>query len=110
LNLSRGDLFRVYRASKNDPKDYRVFVIVSRKVVIDSRFSTVICAPVYSRYDGLTTQVQIGINEGLKNPSSIHCDELVSIHKSSLTHFVGSLNPAQRLELNRSLRIALELD
>jgi hypothetical protein len=35
------------------PKRHRVFVVVSRQVVIDSRFSTVICAPVFSAHDGL---------------------------------------------------------
>jgi mRNA interferase MazF len=52
---------------------------MSRQVVIDSRFSTVICAPVYSSHIGLSTQLLIGIDEGLKHESSIHCDELVSL-------------------------------
>lgn len=51
--------------------------------MIDSKFSTVICAPVYSRYDGLSTQFEVGISEGLKAASSIFCDELISIEKLS---------------------------
>jgi len=47
--------------------------------VIDSRFSTVICAPLYSVHDDLSTQVRVGQDEGLKHDSSIHCDELVSL-------------------------------
>ncbi len=72
-----------------------MFVVVSRQVLIDSKFSTVICAPVYSVHDGLSTQVPIGIDEGLRHESSIHCDELVSLPKSSLTDFVGSLSGHQ---------------
>jgi len=64
--------------STKDPKKFRVFVVARRQVLIDSRFSTVICAPVYSAYDGLATQVLVGIEEGLKHDSSTHCDELVS--------------------------------
>ena len=64
--MKRGELYRVYRGSKTDPKNYRVFVIVSRQVVIDSRFSTVTCAPIYTNYDRLSTQVEVGIEEGLK--------------------------------------------
>jgi hypothetical protein len=30
-----------------------------RQTLIDSRFSTAICAPIYSAYDGLSTQVAI---------------------------------------------------
>lgn len=76
--MKRGDLYRVYKGSEGDPKKFRVFVVASRQVLIDSRFSTVVCAPVYSVHDGLSTQVEIGIAEGIKHTSSIHCDELDS--------------------------------
>src|SRR2546421_9517658 len=52
------------KPSNRDPKKFRVFVVVSRPVLIDSRFSTVICAPVYSSQHGLSTQVLIGVEEG----------------------------------------------
>ena len=107
--MRRGDLYRVYKGTSHDPKKYRVFVIVSRQVLIDSRFSTVICAPIYSSYDGLSTQVKVGIGEGLKHESSIHCDELVSIPKSSLRNFVGILPPEIILQLNDALKAALNL-
>lgn len=108
--MNRGDLYLVASPSAQDPKRQRVFVIVSRQVVSDSRFSSVICAPVYSAYDGLSTQVPVGVNEGLKHDSSIHCDELMSLPKSSLTHFVGRLS-LQKLEaLNAALLVALGLD
>jgi len=107
--MRRGDLYRVYKGSSHDPKKYRVFVIVSRQVLIDSKFSTVICAPVYSSYDGLSTQVPVGVDEGLKHDSSIHSDELVSIPKSSLTHFVGSLSFQKTQHLDEALKVALNI-
>jgi len=84
-------------------------VLVSRQLLIDSRFSTAICAPVYSRYDGLSTQIEIGVQEGLKHVSSIHCDDLVSLPKTMLSRFVGHLSPSKIDELNRALAEALEL-
>lgn len=107
--MKRGELYRVAHPSARDPKKSRVFVVVSRQVLIDSRFSTVICAPVYSAHDGLSTQVLIGIDEGLKHDSSIHCDELVSLPKSVLTNFVGSLSPQKLDALNKALRSALDI-
>jgi len=84
-------------------------VVVSRQALIDSRFSTVICAPVYSERLGLSTQVPVGPDEGLKHESSIHCDELVSLPKSALTGFVGSLSGPDLRLLDSALRSALEL-
>jgi len=69
----------------------------------------VVCAPVYSAYHGLASQVAVGVEEGLKHLSSIHCDELVSLSKSALTDFVGSLSGAKLEQLNHALAAALEL-
>ena len=107
--MNRGDLYRVHKPSARDPKRFRVFVVVSRSVLIDSRFSTVICAPVYSSSHGLSTQVVIGIDEGMKHDSSIHCDELVSLPKSFLTDYVGTLSARKIEELNGALKIALDI-
>jgi mRNA interferase MazF len=107
--VRRGDLFRVEHPSANDPRRYRVFVLVSRQALIDSRFSTAICAPIYSVHDGLSTQVPVGIDQGLKHDSSVHCDELVSLPKASLTNWVGRLSPQQVAALDDALRMALDL-
>ncbi len=108
--MNRGELYRVRRPGGGDPKRSRVFVVVSRQTVIDSRFSTVICAPVMSRRDGLATQVEIGIDEGLRHESSIHCDALVSLPKSSLTDYVGRLSLERLGDLHRALRVALDVE
>jgi mRNA interferase MazF len=102
--MKRGEL---YRGSRYDPKDYRVFLIVARQEAVDSSFSTVICAPVYTKYLGFTTQVEVGVNEGLKHDSAVYCDELISIHKSLLTDYTGALSAAKMQEVNVALRTAL---
>jgi len=100
--MKRGDLFRVYKGSKDDPKAHRVFLVVSRQELIDNTFSTVICAPVYSKYDGIATQVEVNQNEGLKHDSAIYCDALVSFHKSNLTNYMeDSLGSSYRSFLAR---------
>ncbi len=108
--MKRGDLYRIYKPTSRDPKRFRVFVVVSRQVLIDSGFSTVICAPVYSNCDGLETQVEVGVAEGLKHDSCIYCDELVSFPKSMLTDFIGSLSQEKLEELNRALKVALAIE
>ena len=108
--MTRGELYRVYRGSREDPRNYRVFVVVSRQALIDSSFSTVVCAPVFSSFDGLSTQVPVGVDEGLKHNSSIFCDQLVSIPKSALTHFIGTLSPKAVGTLDSALAVALDLE
>lgn len=108
--MRRGELYLVRKPSSSDPKKQRVFAIVSRQLLIDSRFSTVICAPVYSHHNGLSTQVKINTAEGMKHESSIHCDELVSLPKTLLTRYVGQLDSSKIEELDAALGVALGLD
>lgn len=98
------------RKPDGDPKQSRVFVVVSRPALIASRFSTVICAPVYTTRHGLATEVNVGVDEGLKHDSAVHCDALVSLQKAMLTDFLGSLSPTQVARLDDALRIALDVE
>jgi mRNA interferase MazF len=108
--MKRGELYRVFLGSKTDTKKHRVYVIVSRQELIDSAYSTLICAPVYTSYEGLSTQVKVNIEEGLKHSSAIRCDELVSILKARLTDYVGFLSEKKIDELEQALSIALGID
>ena len=108
--MNRGELFLVRRPTRRDPKRRRPFVVVSRQVLIESRFATVICAPIFSTRAGLATQVPVGIAEGLKHDSAVHCDELVSLPKPVLTDFIGFLGPTKLAALDAALKAALALD
>ena len=108
--MKRGELYRVRQPGGRDPKASRVFAVVSRQASIDSRFATVTCAPVYSARHGLATQVAVGIDQGLKHESALHCDELFSLPKPRLTDFVGTLSALQMRELDRALVAALDID
>jgi mRNA interferase MazF len=106
--MRRGEIYRVHHPS-GDPKHYRSFVIVSRQSLIDSKFATVICAPIFTNGYGFSTQVAVGVNEGLKHESWILCDNLVSLRKVQLTRFVGTLARPKMEELDRALKMALAL-
>lgn len=58
---------------------------------------------------GLTTEVVLGLEDGLARTSAVRCDFLTLMFKSELIHFVGTLSPVTILELNRALAYAREL-
>jgi mRNA interferase MazF len=106
--MRRGELYRVYQPP-GDTKQFSTFVIVSRQALIDARFPMVICAPVYTNGTGLSTQVSVGPDQGLKHESWVLCDNLASILKSALTQYVGSLSSEKLREVDRALSMALDL-
>lgn len=59
---------------------------------------------------GIETEVEIGVDEGLKHHSCIRCDELFSVHKSVLTNYVDKLSAAKLGQLNSALKIALVIE
>jgi mRNA interferase MazF len=106
--MRRGELYRV-RRPPGDPKPARVFVVVSRQPLIDSSYSTVICAPVFTQWHGLPTQISVSAAEGLKHESAIQCDGLMSLKKSRLTDYIGELASDKLRELDIALWCALGL-
>lgn len=108
--MKRGGIYRIKRPTKQDPKRFRAYVIVSRQALIETVYETVICAPIYTNRNGLPTEVYIGIDAGLKHESCIRCDELISIDKSKWTDFIGSLSPQKTQELEQALKVALEIE
>lgn len=110
MNLARGQIYLVKPPPGKDPKRARALVIVSRQTLCDSRADKVVCAPVNSHGDGRTTEVEVGVAEGLKHESVINCDQLLLIEKSRLTHYVGSLSPKLVKEVRGAIRIALDVE
>ena len=108
--MKRGEIYLVKHPTRREPKRQRAFVVVSRSVVIESKFATVICAPIFTMRAGLESQVNVGIEEGLKHDSAIHCDELISLSKTVLADYLGALTDLKIGELDAALRAALELE
>lgn len=56
-----------------------------------------------------STEVVVGVDDGLPRESAIRCDFLALMFKRKLTGFVGTLAPAKRTELKRALSHALQI-
>lgn len=69
-----------------------------------------LCAPVNTSGVGLATEVQVGMDEGLKHPSVINCDQITRLGKSVLTDYIGVLSPAKLKQLRTALQVALDID
>jgi mRNA interferase MazF len=54
--------------------------------------------------------VPVGVDEGLKHESALHCDELISLPKAALTDFLGTLSSARLHELELALIASLGIE
>ncbi len=108
--MTRGEIYRTSERSPERGGKPGFYVVVSRAFITENDdVSTVICAPVYGRVLGLSTEVVVGPEEGLPRPSSVRCDFLALMFKRKLTTFVAALSPRKVAELDRALAVALDL-
>ena len=108
--LGRGEIYRVRQPQHDDPKKSRCFAVVSRQDLLDSKANRVFCAPINTSGVGLATEVEVGVDEGLKHPSVINCDQITRLEKSMLTDYIGVLSPAKLRQLRTALQIAFDID
>ena len=109
-DLRRGEIYRVHQPQHGDPKKSRCFAVVSRQDLLDSKANRVLCAPINTSGVGLSTEVQVGVDEGLKHDSVINCDQITRLEKSMLTDYVGALSLAKLKELRTALLVAFDMD
>jgi mRNA interferase MazF len=54
--------------------------------------------------------VGVGPESGLKQASSVHCDNLVSLPKIALTHYLGAVTDDKLAAMDLALAVALGID
>src|SRR5216684_1786097 len=88
----------------------RACAVVSRQDLLDSKANRVLCAPINTSGVGLSTEVQVGVDEGLKHDSVINCDQITRLEKSMLTDYIGALSSAKLKQLRTTLVVAFDID
>jgi mRNA interferase MazF len=66
-------------------------------------------APITSTIKGLSTEVLVGVRNGLDHECAISCDGLMTVHVSRIGRQIGFLHEDQEVELSFALRRAFDL-
>lgn len=72
--------------------------------------NAVTCAPITRTIRGIRSEVPVGNDEGLPEDSVVTCDNIVTIPRATLdAAAVGRVGMPKRVELDRALRYALDI-
>lgn len=85
-------------------------VLVLTRELVRPRLGTVTVAPITSTVRGLSTEVPVGVKNGLAGPSAVSCDNVTTIPKARLGEQIGVLLDHQETALAEAIRIAFDLD
>ena len=100
--VKRGDIW-MYDFVKPDKR--RPVLVISRQSVIPL-LRTVMAAPITSAIYGVPSEVQVGVEHGLKHESAVNLDHIQTIDQSRLSGFIGHLGDDVMNEVCQALVVA----
>lgn len=100
--VNRGEIW-LYAFGAPDKR--RPVLVLSRQKAIPL-LRTVLVAPITSAIHGAPSEVQVGIEEGLKHESAINLDQVQTVDQQRLRHFVGSIGSEKMTAVCRALMVA----
>lgn len=98
----------VWWAELPAPAGPRPVVILTRDAVL-SRLDSIVVALVTRNVRELPSEVRLGRREGLPRPCVVNLDNIVTVPKSRLTRRLGTLSQEKLAELNRAIKLALDI-
>lgn len=99
----------IYWADLGPPAGRRPVCVLTRDAAIGVLVS-VTCAPITRTVRGIRSEVEVGPEQGLPEVSAISCDNLLTLPQAVLDPVpVGRLDTLKRVELDRALRYALDI-
>ena len=104
--VARGEIFW---AELGAPAGRRPVCVLTRDAAIEV-LQAVTCAPITRTIRGISSEVEVGVREGLPESSAVSCDNLVTVPKASLDPMaVGVLDLDKQVALDQALRYALDI-
>jgi mRNA interferase MazF len=106
VSVNRGEIwnFRFDRPDKQRP-----VLILTRQEMIRV-LHTVTVAPITRTIRGVPSEVVIGTEVGLKQPSALNLHHVVTVPKSELRRFVGTVSAETLQRVKEALLFALGFD
>lgn len=85
-------------------------VLVLTRELVRPHLARVTVAPITTTARGLSTEVPVGLANGLQGEGVVSCDNVVTVPAETLGRQVGFLLPVQEQALTTAIHAAFDLD
>ena len=109
--IKRGDIFfsRLPGAEGSEQKGTRPVIVIQNNIG-NAHSETLIVIPITSmRKRYLPTHIMIGTDYGIERESTALAEQIMTIDKSRLVRYVGSVDKRKMDEIDEALKISLDL-
>ena len=86
----------------------RPALLLTREVAL-SFLHSITVAPITTTVYGIATEVPVGIDNGLDQPSVISCDSITTVGSDDVLDFIGFLHDSDEPVLLEAIRAAFDL-
>jgi len=87
----------------------RPVIVISRQILLDV-LQTATIVPITTTLHGSPTEVELGVEDGLKAVSCANLANIQTVGKRHLTRYIGTARPEKLTELCHALAIASGCD
>jgi mRNA interferase MazF len=91
------------------PDKRRPVLVISRQVLLDVLLTATV-VPITSTRHGSPTEVNLGVDDGLKGPSCANLANLQTVPKRGLSRYVGTVSKEKLAAICAALAIAAGCD
>lgn len=85
-------------------------VLILTRELVRPHLTRVTVAPITSTIRGLSTELPVGLRNGLHSESVVNVDNIVTIPVTALGHQIGFLFPDQEPALSTAIQNAFDLE
>lgn len=85
-------------------------VLVLTRELVRPHLRRVTVAPITNTVRGLSTEVPVGVANGLQSDGVVSCDNIVTVPTAALGHQIGRLLPDQEPVLSAAIQAAFDLE
>ena len=85
-------------------------VLILTRELVRPHLARVTVAPITTAVRGLSTEVSVGVANGLHEEGVVSCDNVVTVPVAALGPQIGRLLPAQEAALTGAIKAAFDLD
>ena len=85
-------------------------MLVLTREIVRPHMARVMVAPITSIVRGLSTEVPVGVANGVAGACVVSCDKIVTVPVTTLREQIGVLLPDQETLLAEAVRNAFDLD
>jgi len=91
------------------PDKRRPVIVISRQILLDV-LQTATIVPITTTLHGSPTEVELGVEDGLKAVSCANLANIQTVGKRHMTRYIGTARPEKLTELCHALAIASGCD